>query len=99
MTAETRTVRALVRGKVQGVGFRAWTQHQAQLHGLVGFVRNLRDGSVEAVASGPADLVAVFVKALDEGPRFARVEAVDIEDAQAGDLASGVSAFEVLPTG
>lgn len=98
MTAETRTVRAIIRGKVQGVGFRAWTQHQAQLHGLSGFVRNLRDGSVETVARGPADLVGVFVKALHEGPRFSHVEVVDVEDAQADEHMSGLTAFEVRPS-
>ena len=64
---ESRTVHVLIHGRVQGVGFRAWTQHQAELHGLKGWVRNRRDGSVEAVFSGPADLVEVMLKACRKG--------------------------------
>ena len=48
MTAN-RTVHVLVHGRVQGVGFRAWIHHHAELHGLKGWVRNRRDGAVEAV--------------------------------------------------
>jgi acylphosphatase len=50
---ESRTCHVLIHGRVQGVSFRAWTQHQAVLHGLKGWVRNRRDGTVEAVFSGP----------------------------------------------
>ena len=49
---QTRTVHVLVHGRVQGVGFRAWVQHHAELHRLKGWVRNRRDGAVEAVFSG-----------------------------------------------
>jgi len=58
---ESRNVHVLIHGFVQGVSFRAWTQHQAQLHGLCGWVRNRRDGAVEAVFSGSGDLVDVIV--------------------------------------
>jgi acylphosphatase len=70
---EGRTLHVLIHGRVQGVSFRAWTQHQAELHGLNGWVRNRIDGSVEAVFSGPADLVEVMLKACRQGPAGALV--------------------------
>jgi acylphosphatase len=76
MTA-SKTVHVLIQGRVQGVGFRAWTHHQAELHGLKGWVRNRRDGAVEAVFSGPEDLVEVVLKACRQGPRGAVVERVE----------------------
>ncbi|WP_457092203.1 acylphosphatase [Microvirga sp. P5_D2] len=84
---ENRTAHVVIHGRVQGVGFRAWTHHQAELHGLSGWVRNRRDGSVEAVFSGPTDLVAVMLKACHEGPlgsAVERVEAIDGADAELG---------------
>jgi acylphosphatase len=76
MTA-SKTVHVLIQGRVQGVGYRAWTHHQAELHGLKGWVRNRRDGAVEAVFSGPEDLVEVVLKACRQGPRGAVVERVE----------------------
>jgi len=70
-------LRTVVRGRVQGVGFRAWTQHQAQLHDLEGWVRNLRDGSVEAMFAGPLGRIELVLKALREGPHGSEVEAVE----------------------
>ncbi len=75
---EGRTLHVLIHGRVQGVSFRAWTQHQAELHGLNGWVRNRIDGSVEAVFSGPADLVEVMLKACRQGPAGALVESVEV---------------------
>jgi len=72
-----RTLHVLIHGRVQGVGFRAWTHHQAELHGLKGWVRNRRDGTVEAVFSGPDDLVDVMLKACRQGPRGAVVERIE----------------------
>ncbi|MBA1157705.1 acylphosphatase [Microvirga mediterraneensis] len=77
MTAH-RTSHVLIHGRVQGVSFRAWTQHQAQLHGLKGWVRNRRDGTVEAVFSGPENLVEVMLKACHEGPAGSRVDKVEV---------------------
>src|SRR3712207_7822148 len=68
MMTDIRTLHVQIHGRVQGVSFRAWTQHLAELHGLRGWVRNRRDGSVEAVFSGPADLVQVMLKACHQGP-------------------------------
>jgi acylphosphatase len=72
-----RTIHVLVHGRVQGVGFRAWVHHQAELHGLKGWVRNRRDGAVEAVFSGPDDLVEIMLKACRQGPRGSVVERVE----------------------
>ena len=66
----------LVRGRVQGVGFRWWTARQARTLGLSGSVRNLLDGAVEIHVSGDEDAVSEFKARLGRGPRTARVEAV-----------------------
>ena len=94
---ERRTVHVLIHGRVQGVGFRAWTQHQAELHGLTGWVRNRRDGSVEAVFSGPGDMVEATLKACGQGPRESVVERV--EPTEDGEAATGPSErFEIRET-
>ena len=63
-----RAVRVCLRGRVQGVGFRAWTVAEARRLGLDGWVRNLRDGAVEAVFSGKADAVSRMLQRLCQGP-------------------------------
>ena len=70
----------VIRGRVQGVGYRAWTEYTALGRGLAGWVRNRRDGSVEAVFSGPAEAVADMVDACRRGPRGARIDAVDEQE-------------------
>ncbi|MFE1598092.1 acylphosphatase [Methylobacterium sp. ID0610] len=80
MAAE-RTVRAVVEGRVQGVGFRAWTRGEARRLGLNGSVRNRPDGRVEAILSGPSASVEAMVAALHRGPAGARVMAVAVEPA------------------
>jgi acylphosphatase len=70
-----------VTGRVQGVGYRAWVEHRAMAHALEGWVRNRRDGSVEAVFAGPPDDVSDMVAACRRGPSSARVEAVQEEPA------------------
>lgn len=72
-------VRAVVHGRVQMVGFRAFVLRHAGDSGLAGTVRNLDDGSVEAVLEGPAPAVRRMVDLLHEGPSHARVERVDVE--------------------
>jgi acylphosphatase len=79
------------------VGFRAWTHHQAELHGLEGWVRNRRDGAVEAVFSGTADLVDVVLKACRQGPRGAVVERVEELDSDERDVSRN-GRFEVRET-
>ena len=75
-----RSVLVLVSGRVQGVGFRVWTQRQAMALGLSGFVCNRRDGSVEAIFSGDADAVEAMIAAARAGPSGARVDAVTVKD-------------------
>ena len=75
-----------IRGRVQGVGYRAWVEHHAAANRPEGWVRNRRDGSVEAVFSGPAEIVANMVALCRRGPPSARVEAVTEEPAGAGEL-------------
>ncbi len=73
---ETTAVRLLIRGRVQGVWFRAWTRERAQYRELDGWIRNRRDGAVEAVFSGPAEAVREMVAECHEGPPYARVARV-----------------------
>ncbi len=70
-------VRVVVSGRVQGVWYRGWTVDEARARGLDGWVRNRRDGSVEAVFQGPAAAVAEMVAACRQGPPMARVVAVE----------------------
>ena len=73
-----RTVRVVVSGRVQGVWFRGWTIETARGLGLDGWVRNRRDGTVEAVFAGAAGAVDDMVRACRDGPPFARVAAVEV---------------------
>lgn len=70
-----------ITGVVQGVGFRAWTEQAAKARGLSGWVRNRRDGSVEAVISGADDKVDEMLAYLWQGPSASRVERVDVAPA------------------
>jgi acylphosphatase len=90
-----------VRGRVQGVGYRAWVEHRARgVRSLEGWVRNRRDGSVEALFAGPADVVADMIAACRRGPLSARVESVTEEPAgsDALNLRPPGERFSVLPT-
>lgn len=71
--------RFLVAGLVQGVGFRYFAEDQARAENLAGYVRNLPDGRVEAVAEGEEESVLRFERALHRGPRSAIVERVESE--------------------
>ena len=77
-----------IRGRVQGVGYRAFVEYTALDHGLDGWVRNRRDGSVEAVFAGAPEAVAAMIEACRRGPPGARVDAVDEREGTAADLAS-----------
>ena len=93
-------IHVVVRGRVQGVGFRAWAEHMALRHGVAGWVRNRRDGSVEAVFSGPADAVAAMVAACRLGPGGGGVNGVTEQQGGPELLAQRYSGelFSVLPT-
>lgn len=79
MTGEAgrKAVRARIRGRVQGVGYRYWTADQATALGLDGWVRNRADGSVEAVFAGAAEAVDEMLARCRSGPPLARVSAVE----------------------
>lgn len=82
----------LIRGDVQGVGYRFFAQRAAARHQVVGYVRNLPDGRVESVAVGPANNVEAFQQDLATGPQFALVE--HIEEISI-DLPEGYSSFRI----
>jgi acylphosphatase len=90
----------IVRGQVQGVGYRAFVAYEAQRRRLEGWVRNRRDGAVEAVFVGPRAVVEAVVEACRRGPTSARIDALDQREGTEADLrvrAVG-SGFSVLPT-
>jgi acylphosphatase len=94
-----RIAHVLIRGQVQGVGFRAWLRHHAELNGLEGWVRNRRDGAVEALLSGPDSLVDAMLKACRQGPAGSHVQSVDmLPDPSTLDSSVQAGRFEVLPT-
>lgn len=86
----------IVRGRVQGVGYRAFVEHEAHRRGLRGWVRNRRDGTVEAAFAGPHDAVVAMIEACRRGPYAARVDVLDDRDGNEADL--GGDSFSVLPT-
>jgi len=89
----------VIRGRVQGVGYRAFTEYTALDHGLGGWVRNRRDGAVEAVFAGPLPAVTAMIEACRKGPPGARVDAIEERAGTPDDLAlRGSADFAVLPT-
>jgi acylphosphatase len=88
-----------ITGRVQGVGYRAWVEHRARADNLEGWVRNRRDGSVEALFAGPADIVSEMVASCRRGPSSARVASVTDEAASpdALNLRRAGERFSVLP--
>jgi acylphosphatase len=75
---EQRTARVLITGRVQGVAYRAWAERTAMARGLSGWVRNRRDGVVEALFSGPRADVDDMLRRCCEGPPAARVHEVSV---------------------
>lgn len=88
-----KTCHLVIRGRVQGVGFRAFVCEAARGAGLAGWVRNRRDGSVEAVLQGEADALEAVVARIHVGPRSAEV--TDVRVAEADGRYDG---FEMRPT-
>jgi len=72
-------MRMVLEGRVQGVGFRAWTRRQARQLGVRGWVRNRKDGAVELHAAGPPDALKELKDRMGRGPRLARVDRVSEE--------------------
>lgn len=86
-------------GRVQGVGYRAWTVRQAQKLNLSGFVRNRRDGSVEILAEGEIEAVNALLEMCHKGPSWARVDEIlpqSFPDAPLPETKAGV--FESVGT-
>lgn len=77
---DTRTVRAVISGRVQGVWYRGWTVDQATALGLTGWVRNNPDGTVEALFHGPAATVDTMLANCRSGPPLARVDDIRVTD-------------------
>jgi acylphosphatase len=84
--------RFLVRGRVQGVGFRWFVEREAHILQVAGWVRNNHDGSVEVLAMGTREQLAGLRSRLREGPRAARVD--NVEEAEA-DAVAGLNSFQV----
>jgi acylphosphatase len=80
-----------VRGRVQGVGYRFFAERAARELGVHGWVRNLPDGSVEAVAEGEDEAIVDFLARLREGPRGSRVESLAEDDR----AVSGFASFDI----
>src|SRR5579885_545037 len=83
MTGSDKPIQArryLVRGRVQGVGFRWFVEREAHILGIAGWVRNNHDGTVEVLAQGTRDQLAGLHSRLREGPRAARVDSVEVMD-------------------
>jgi acylphosphatase len=100
MSGARAILHVTIRGRVQGVGYRAWVEYQAVASHLEGWVRNRRDGSVEAVFAGPPKIAAEMVALCRHGPPSAKVEAVLNEPTNDDLLAmrNAGEAFSVLPT-
>ena len=88
-----KTCHLRIRGRVQGVGFRAYVQYKANSHGVMGWVRNRSDGSVEAVLHGETAAVQAVIDAAHRGPRASRVTDVQVSEAQ-----GAYESFEQRPT-
>ena len=86
--------RVKIKGRVQGVSFRAWAEERAKNYGLDGWVRNTSDGAVEALFAGDDELVEQMVEDCADGPRPANVTAVEVV-AEGETVEPG---FKVLPT-
>lgn len=95
-----KVIHLSVTGRVQGVGYRAFVEREAKARGLEGWVRNRRDGSVEAVVAGEADKIDALIAACRNGPPASQVENIEQKDAGHGELDSRNEGerFSVLPT-
>ena len=88
----------VIRGRVQGVGYRAWVEMMAVEQGIEGWVRNRRDGAVEALFAGTEEVVLTMIELCRDGPPGARVDSIDQREADAAELAlrRGGELFSVL---
>ncbi len=79
--------RVMIRGQVQGVGYRAWAEITAVELGVEGWIRNCRDGAVEALFSGSEEAVLTMIELCRDGPPGARVLGVDQREADSTEMA------------
>jgi len=101
MAIQTHEIkRLMIRGIVQKIGYRVWTERQAHKLGLYGWVRNRRDGSVEVLIAGPRPRVAQLIEDCRSGPPLARVDDIAVEEASEADLKERRAGemFSLLPT-
>jgi acylphosphatase len=89
-----RTLHVRIEGRVQGVGYRAWTERTASSIGFRGWVRNRRDGAVELMLQGSDEDVAEMLRLSARGPPGAYVSKVDV----VGEGAGAYDGFEIRPT-
>ena len=92
----TLTRHLRITGRVQGVGYRWSLARQARALGLAGWVRNRLDGSVEALAQGPAPAVLALIDWAQRGPELARVDGVQVTATQAEGVLSGFEQRETV---
>ena len=90
----TQARRFLVRGRVQGVGFRWFVEREAHVLGVAGWVRNRSDGTVEVLALGTRDQLSGLRARLREGPRAARVDDVEESESEA-EAVKGLHSFRI----
>jgi len=95
MTSTENAIQArryVVRGRVQGVGFRWFVEREAHMLGITGWVRNNHDGSVEVLAQGTRDQLSGLHSRLRQGPRAARVDEVEVSGSRP---VAGLSSFRI----
>jgi acylphosphatase len=97
MTGAEKIVRVTIGGDVQGVGYRAWIEREARARGVRGWVRNRLNGDVEALFAGPPDVVEALCEACWRGPAHARVDNVEVAEADPAALGP-VAGFRQLAT-
>ncbi len=97
MTGAEKIVRVTIGGDVQGVGYRAWMERKARAGGVRGWVRNRLNGDVEALLAGPPDAVEALCAACWRGPAQARVDKVEVVEADPAALGP-VAGFRQIPT-
>jgi acylphosphatase len=92
--------KVMIQGRVQGVGYRVWVEGEARARGLKGWVRNRRDGGVEALFAGAEQAVAEMIESCRRGPPMARVDAVKDSNVQADESDRRIPGeqFSCLPT-
>jgi len=90
---EIKQAKVLIKGRVQMVNYRTWTKSKADELGLKGWVRNTSDGSVEALLQGSKEKIDEMITLCKEGPKFAKVDSLDIAWQEAD---AAIESFEIL---